>query len=661
MLIFKKYFIVFLSILLLAGCSSSNKIKNADVAFDLKKYGLAIPLLEKEYLEVKKPSEKSAIAYKLVKANNFVQNAEKEEQWAKTMADLDVNPEANYYYGLVLKKHEKYDEAITVFQKYLSLNKTEKLKTNAQIDVCKAAIKENKANSVRVLNLNSLNSNASDFSITKIKNKIYFTTAKKENSLSLIDDWNMDGYTDIYMANLISDTLFGANEKLDKIINGDFHDAEPTFNASGNEMYFTRCGSKLKTNDYCKIFYSKLDNLGYWTEPTEVKLMADTINVGQAFITNDSKELYFVADAAFGYGGKDIFFSKNINGTWDEPINLGPKVNSSGNEMFPFISKEGKLYFSSDGWIGLGGLDIFVAEKTGKLYSNVKRLPVTINSGGDDHGIFLLEPKLQDSITLRGYLSSSRKGGNGKDDIYYFEQSIPKAIVLPDPVILLNGLVQEQLFEDPNNPKSALKGKAPLENVAVNLFLSEGNKSALLNEYSTNAQGNFNDKIEKGSKYILSLSKEGYFNINHEFNTFETLVEDGDTITISKIFTLNKIFKNIEINIENIYYDYDKWDIRADAKPNLDSLVSILIQNPLIEIELGSHTDSRGSVDYNQELSQKRAESVVNYLISKGISKSRLVAKGYGESKPINKCIDGVTCTEEEYQQNRRTTFKIIK
>ena len=157
------------------------------------------------------------------------------------------------------------------------------------------------------------------------------------------------------------------------------------------------------------------------------------------------------------------------------------------------------------------------------------------------------------------------------------------------------------------------------------------------------------------------MSKEGYFNINHEFNTFETLVEDGDTITISKIFTLNKIFKNIEINIENIYYDYDKWDIRADAKPNLDSLVSILIQNPLIEIELGSHTDSRWSVDYNQDLSQKRAESVVNYLISKGISKSRLVAKGYGESKPINKCIDGVTCTEEEYQQNRRTTFKIIK
>ena len=121
-----------------------------------------------------------------------------------------------------------------------------------------------------------------------------------------------------------------------------------------------------------------------------------------------------MADAAFGYGGKDIFFSKNINGTWDEPINLGPKVNSSGNEMFPFISKEGKLYFSSDGWIGLGGLDIFVAEKTGKLYSNVKRLPATINSGSDDHGIFLLEPKLQDSITLRGYLSSSRKGGMEK-------------------------------------------------------------------------------------------------------------------------------------------------------------------------------------------------------------------------------------------------------
>ena len=655
------FLIVCLFFFSLVGCRTTSNIKDANLAYNLKKYSIAIPLLEKDFLVAKKPSEKSAIAYKLIKANSFVQNTEKEVQWAKTMAELDVNAEANFFYGMALKKDEKYEEAIAIFQKYLNLNKTEKLKTNEQIEICKVASKEKLQNSVRLVNLITLNSPASDFSFSKIKNQAYFSSAKKENISDPTDNWNNDGYTDIYTATIKTDTTFENGQKLDKIINGNFHDAEPTFNSAGNEMYFTRCGSNSKTNDYCKIYFSKLDNLGSWTEPTEVKLFADTINVGQPYLTNDSKELYFVSDASFGYGARDIYYSKNIDGLWDEPINLGPKVNSSGNEMFPFISKEGKLYFSSDGWVGLGGLDIFVAEKTGKLFSNVKRLPAPINSGGDDHGIFLLEPKLQDSIIMRGYLSSSRKGGSGKDDLYYFEQNIPKEIVLPDPVILLTGLVQEQVFEDPNNPKSAIKGKIPLENVKVKLELGDNNKSSLVNEFTTNHSGNFYDKIEKGTKYVLNLSKDGFFNLNHEFNTLESLVEDGDTITISKIFTLNKIFKNIEINIENIYYDYDKWEIRADAKPNLDSLVSILIQNPLIEIELGSHTDSRGSEDYNQKLSQKRAESVVNYLISKGIDKNRLIAIGYGESKPINKCIDGINCTEEEYQQNRRTTFKIIK
>lgn len=659
MVLKKNYFIV-LCILILTGCASSNKIKDGGLAFALKKYAIAAPLLEKSFEASKKNADKSAIAFQLYQTYQFMQEPDKAEKWVKSMVDLDINPDANYFYGLALKQNEKYDDAIIAFQKYYNLNKTEKQKANAQIDICKSGLKEKKENSIRLVPLSKLNSPASDFSLFRSKDNVYYTSAKKEENINT-DEWNNDGFTNIYKAKIINDTTFDEPEKIEATINGEFHNATATFNTAGNEMYFTKCGSKLKTNDICKIYFSKLDNLGYWTEPIEIKLFDDSTNVGQPFLTSDSKELYFASDSKIGYGGKDLYYSKYINGTWEEPINLGPKVNSIGNEGFPFISKEGKLYFSSDGWVGLGGLDLFVAEKNGKLYSNVKRLPNAINSGGDDHSIFLLEPKPQDSIILRGYLSSSRMGGKGKDDIYYFEQNIPKAIVLPDPVILLAGLVQEQSFADPNNPKSLMIGKIPLENVTVKIEITDGKKNALLNEHITTKTGTFNDKIEKGEQYVITLSKEGYFNLKHDFNTFESLVEDGDTITISKAFTMNKIYKNVEITLDNIYYDYDKWNIRDDAKPTLDSLVSILTQNPLIEVELGSHTDSRGTTEYNQKLSQKRAESVVAYLIENGIKAERLQAKGYGESSPINKCIDGVPCSEEEYQQNRRTTFKIIK
>ena len=650
------------AIIWIVSCSSSGQIKDGNTAFVLKKYAVAAPLLEKEYAKASTPSQKSAIAKQLIDAYDYIQHPDKSLEWAKKIADLDADPEAQFIYGMALKKNEQYTEALTAFQKYLNLNKTERLKTNPQIDICNAALKEKNENKsiITTHNIQELNSNASDFSLVKINNDFYYTSARRPEGEGYFDDWNNDGYTDIFKTKSKSNQSFEMPAKLPEPINGDYHDAEPTFNSKGTEMIFTRCGTKSAQIDYCHLYFTQQDGNGNWLEPVLLNLFPDTVNVGQPFLTPDGKELYFSADASWGYGGKDIYVSKNNNGTWEEPVNLGPKVNTTYNELFPFLSKEGKLYFSSSQPNGYGGLDIYSAEKSGKLFSNIQRLPYYINSGGDDHSILFLEPNLKDSIIARGYLTSSRQGGQGKDDIYYFEQRIPKAIVIPPGIVLLKGLVQENIYENPDKPNSKIVGKQPLSGAQVKLEIIEKTQNALANEYKTKTDGIFNDRIEKGTNYRITVEKEGYFTLKHDFNTIETLVEDGDTTTISKVFTLNKIFKNVEIVINNIYYDYDKWDIRKDAEPVLDSLVTILQENPTLVVELGSHTDSRGTSTYNQELSQKRAESVVKYLVSKGIAAERLIAKGYGESVLLNNCADGINCTEEEHQQNRRTTFKIL-
>ena len=372
------------------------------------------------------------------------------------------------------------------------------------------------------------------------------------------------------------------------------------------------------------------------------------------------KKLYFSSDADFGYGGKDLYVTnRGATGEWDSPMNLGPRVNTFDDEMFPFISKGGKLYFASNGHYGIGGLDLFKAEKRGRIFTNVSSLGYPINSGADDFSIQVVESD-DDSVQITGYMASNRKGGLGSDDIYFFEKRLTPAPKLPPAVYILAGTIKEKHYVNPKDPKSEVRGLKPLGGVTINIFDNKSNNPYLLDEINSNELGKFEYQLDPDADFLLDYHKNCYFNLKSTVSSKNLNGEDGDTIYIETSAVLDRVFEELEFTINNIYYDLAKWQIRPDAALVLDSIVNFLNQNPTLKAELGSHTDARGGDDYNANLSQKRAESAVSYLIEKGISANRLSARGYGETRLVNECTDGVDCPEEKHQENRRTTFKII-
>ncbi len=497
-----------------------------------------------------------------------------------------------------------------------------------------------------------VNTPSLDFAAFLKDNTLYFSSTKGGNKNNN-DEWTGEGYSDIYSSQKSSIIKFSEPILLDKTFNSTYHDAEIILSKDGKTAFFTRCGSDEKhTNDYCHIYRTTKNIDDTWSAPERIKLFNDTINEGQAFLTIDEKELYFVSDSKDGYGGRDIYSAKkNVSGEFENPINAGSKVNTQGEELFPVISDDNKLYFSSNGKIGYGGLDIYSAAKEGKIYTNVQNLGYGVNSGGDDFSISLTKSK-DDSVLLSGYITSNRPGGKGLDDIYYFENRMAPKDPLPPVVYILRTLVQENNYENPDNPSSKLLGQKPIENAIISFSKTDRLKTDVI--------GIIQKIIPANLEISYNISKEGYLSQTDIVNTFNTQdANDGDTVLIERTVTLSKIYKNVEIVLENIYYDYDKWDIRADASQSLDALIDILEKNPNIKIQLSSHTDCRGKDTYNETLSQKRAESVVQYLIGKGIDGNRLTAKGYGESMLKETC-ECTNCSEEQHQRNRRTTFKIL-
>ncbi|MDB5225944.1 MAG: pal [Bacteroidota bacterium] len=647
-------------IFIITSCAPSAKIKDGQTAYDLKKYSLASEMLQKDYEKSKDITEQSKLALKIADSYDKQLLFTKSEEWYKKISDARVLNDAISFYINALKRNEKYEQAFKVLDDYLKANKAEKFRLQKDYDFLESVLaKMKKPSHVKVTDLD-INSESLDFAPFLKDNTLYFSSTRAGSQASgkhagTTDEWTGEGYTDIYSAQKISDKKFNEPTPLDKIFNTSYHDAEFVLTKDGKTALFTRCGSDEKnTNDYCHLFRSVKNVDDSWSAPDRLKLFADTINEGQAYLTPDGSELYFVSDSKDGYGGKDIFSAKkNVSGEFEYPVNAGSKVNTTGDELFPVITEDNKLYFSSNGRIGYGGLDIYSSTKEGKIYSNIQNLGFAINSGGDDFSIALTKSK-DDSVLLSGYITSNRPGGKGKDDIYFFEQRIPPKEPLPPPVYILKVLVQAKNYQDENNPNSALLGLKPIENATIELV------PALTGSpfQHTDKSGNMQVIIPQGSRYILKTSKIGY--LSQEENVDANIpAKNGDTIVIEKIITLTKIFKNVEIVLNNIYYDYDKWNIRADAAQSLDSLVDILKKNPTIKIELTSHTDCRGTDQYNEVLSQKRAESVVQYLILHGIDAGRLTAKGYGESVPVEKC-ECTKCTEDQHQQNRRTAFKIL-
>jgi outer membrane protein OmpA-like peptidoglycan-associated protein len=387
---------------------------------------------------------------------------------------------------------------------------------------------------------------------------------------------------------------------------------------------------------------------GQWT-PAQAFTFNNTAaySIGHAAISNDGKTLYFTSDMPGGYGKTDIWYCERINdSTWDAPRNCGPVINTAEEDDFPVINDGEAIYFSSKGHVGMGGLDIFYAKGEKNNWQPPQNMRWPINSEGDD--FYFVQKNAQE-----GLLSSNRGGGKGGDDIYSY-RAVPPAVTIP-PINKTNRLLIVAI-----SVVNAEDGK-PVGN--ANVWL---NNSWL---QQTPANGKVYQSINDNQAYQVTANKQGYIGAEQNFHS------EGQKDTIHVLLALQRITTTTpekpksglpvgqEIELENIYYDFDKWNIRSDARPALDKLVALLRSYPEMKVELGSHTDCRGTDAYNQLLSEKRAASAVAYIVQQGIDASRIRSKGYGESRLVNDCDcgKGTTCSEALHQQNRRTVFTILK
>jgi outer membrane protein OmpA-like peptidoglycan-associated protein len=494
----------------------------------------------------------------------------------------------------------------------------------------------------------SVNSEYSDFApMFHNENDVVFASANDSSFLTTRRyKWDNQPYLDLYVGQLNEESSDIKNAvKFSKQINTKYHEAAVTFSPDNKTMYFTRnnYGKKLKRDskgiNHLKIYQSqKVD--GEWTKATELAFNSDSYSTGHPALSKDGKKLYFVSDMPGSIGDSDIFVVDVLeDGSFSSPKNLGPEINTEQKEMFPFINDE-KLYFSSNGHTGLGGLDIYevtLDEENG--FSEVKNLGKPINSNKDDFSYIINEE------TKKGFFASNREGGKGFDDIYSFKHLIAEEVNTN--INAIAGIVTELITSDVM-PKALVQ------------LLDENNVK--LKEIETGEDGSFIfEDLDADTKYILKTDKETFF-----VSELEVTTTENDTINVNVAMKKLKEMIAVEDGIrklktEMIHFDFDKSYIRADASKELDKLIEVMIDYPNMVIKIESHTDSRGSAVYNDYLSDNRAKATKKYIISQGIDANRIEsAIGYGEQQLLNECNGKVNCSEEKHYLNRRSEFIIV-
>jgi len=652
--------ILFILLLFYSGFlfSQAKDYQKAEEAFKYEEYWTAIQYYKSAYEKFNDPVKKAEIVFKIGLCYRALHESKEAELWFKKAIKVKYpDPLAVLYYADALKMNGAFEEAAVEYQNYGKLVPGDK---RAEIGVksCQLAAKWiSKPSRYTVENMAFLNSKDQDFCPVYAKKdykELYFTSNRAGSTGDQIHARTGAGFFDLWTTSVDRKGKWSEPKPLGPPINTPDDEGASSLNLKGNTLYFTRCKVNKKAIIGCKIFYSEKKG-NNWDEPQQILIKGaeDSTSIGHPSISEDELTLYFSANLPGGYGGRDIWMLKRDkkSSPWNpEPINLGPDINTPGNEVFPYIRNNGKLYFSSDYHVGMGGLDIFEATpdpKTGKY--KVVNMKYPINSNADDFGIIF------EGEAERGYFSSNRKGGKGGDDIYMF--------YLPPLQFTLKGFIKDCKTDDPiQGAKIVIKG-------------SDGTTKELVSELD----GSYKIDLSPNTDYQIFVSKEKYLNANAG--------ESTKGLEENKEFNVDICLESYRepIELPNIEYDYGKWDLRPESMVSLDKLVETLNNNPNIVIELGSHTDFRGDDKFNLELSQKRAQSVVNYLIEKGIEPERLVAKGYGETKPkvvdkkmaarypgflregqvLNeKFIKSLSTVEEQevcHQFNRRTEFKVIR
>jgi outer membrane protein OmpA-like peptidoglycan-associated protein/tetratricopeptide (TPR) repeat protein len=621
--------------------------QKARVSVAEKKYGnYAYIDAIKTYKRVADKGYKSADMFQKL-GNSYYYNAEL-DQAAKWYGELfamtqDVEPEYYYRYAQSLRSIGENDKANEMLEKFnqMSTNDTRgKLFKNNKSYLDK--IKENSGR-FQVENA-GINSKYSDYGSSLYLNKIVFASARDTGSLGQRKhSWTNQYFTNLYSADLGDAMSPGAVMKFDKNVKSRFHESTPAFTKDGKTMYFTRNnfldGKKGKDGNnitLIKIYKANFEN-DKWTNITPLPFDSDSYSVAHPALSPDEKTLYFASDMPGTLGQSDLFKVKiNDDGSFGTPENLGNTINTEGRETFPFLTDENDIYFASDGHPGLGGLDIFVSKiKADGTFDEVQNIGADANSPKDDFAY------LFDTKSRRGFFSSNRDGGQGYDDIYKFLET-RKLICEQELYGEITDLATGEIL--PNTKISLLDDKLNLVNTAV-----------------SDEKGNYSMPVECGKRYSVRAAKEDY-------TTKEQIItiakENGKT---HLPFALEKAACKVAVGddlgkcfgIKMIYFDFDKSDIRIEAALDLEKILDVMNQYPNMKLDIRSHTDSRGSFKYNEALSDRRAKSTIKWLVKNGVDKSRLVGKGYGENQLVNKCSDGVECTEEEHQFNRRSEFII--
>lgn len=615
----------------------------------------ALELYDKVYDETKDRD----VAIKIAKLEYELRDYTKAERAFGRFVTRDRKnemPELKYWYAMSMKYNGKYADAIDMFKLYIDDPSAQPDLVQAskrEIEGCEIGRKAKQPENLLVSNIGKkANSPQTESSPSFSGGELYYTSLQGKDVV-VVDGKEGDWYSKVYTATK-NGAEYGAPTPLGEQINReDWHQGNVSISPDGRTMYFTRVqlteGGQAVGES--KIYYSikGSDGWGAANEVTGVNgdYIAKHPCEGELF---GEKVLFFVANMPGGKGGFDIYYAtKKQDGVFGLPVNLGDVINTAGEETSPFY-QDGKLWFSSDGRPTIGGLDVFESQWNGSKWSEPTILPLGINSSVDD------QYYTRDADGMSGYLVSNRPGPNNLksktccDDIYYWEIERVKVDLMAKTLRLR---------------RKGEKENQPLTGATVQVFDVTDKDPARVEE-KTNASANeFPFTLQPDKSYRLIATRDGYRPDTLDFNTVgvkkSTSVEKKLLLRLLKKEPVyDTFYTNQPIRLENIYYDYDKWDIRPDAEPDLQALTDLLIKYPDMKIELSSHTDSRGRDDYNETLSQKRAESAKKWIVAKGIDANRIVAKGYGEKQLLNECSNGVECTEEQHQLNRRTEFKII-
>ncbi|MXV50834.1 OmpA family protein [Pedobacter sp. HMF7647] len=619
----------------------SDSIEKANKYFEKYDYKFALQIYEKIY--AKKPN--LSVAEKIADCYRFINDSEKAEQaYAKVLTFPGFDPINYKHYADALKQNGKYTEAKQSYLKFLGFVPSQSKEILKMANACDAAktISENPREDVKIENAQNLNSDNSDFSPVVSGQSLFFVSdrwfAQSSDNKDKKDvyGWTGNPYLKLYQTTASGE--IGAITPMPPPVNDKYHNGPAIFTAKGDTVYFTRTEMIPKKDRSGRLsvgknaIYMAFKQGSDFSEPKIIIGNGRDYSVQHPAISPDGSILYFSSDMPGGLGGTDIYASrKNKNGGWDKPKNCGSNINTAQDEAFPVVKKDGTFYFSTKGNVGMGGLDLFTAKGSYDKFDVAENMKAPFNSPKDDFGIWFNDDN-------SGYISSNRNGGKGLDDIYRF------SIAPKTPVFAIEGLVVEK------------ESGQPMAQVNISLINKTNGKEEKL---ISDAAGKFHFNLEPGMDYVVRGDRDKYYSRQEGKVSTKNLKES----TVFEIkFELERAKDEFLVRLDNIYYDFDKYNIRKDARPELDKVVAFMSSMPEnVKIQLRSHTDSRGPAIYNQWLSQKRAESAVDYLKRSGSDHERIAAIGLGEMELVNGCRDGAKCSSAEHQLNRRTEFKIIR